>query len=77
MALEERDLNDTDVKILDTLSEGRVTPTLARKLLEQDGIEVSRQYINQRIKRLEEHGHVENLHDTGVYQLISRPDMDV
>lgn len=43
--------------------------------MERNGIreEVSRQYVNQRLKRLSEHGHVENLLETGVYDLTNDP----
>ncbi|MCD2204397.1 hypothetical protein [Halobacterium sp. KA-6] len=69
------DLNDLDEAVLDLLHEGRVTPTLAQKLLVDRGEKdsVSRQYVNQRLKRLEEHEHIENLLDTGVYELDSDP----
>ena len=72
------DLNDLDTAVLDLLKEGRVTPTLAQKLLEGRDIRdsVSRQYVNQRLKRLEEHDHIDNLLDTGVYELSDDPRED-
>ena len=73
MPLAEDELNDLDNRILDALANGRATPTLLKKIFEKDGIDVSRQYINQRMKRLSEHGHIDNLFDTGVYELISDP----
>lgn len=66
---EER-LNDVDRQLLALLREGRITPTLAMKLELPDK---SRQYINQRLVRLAEHGHVENLEGTGVYELVDDP----
>lgn len=61
------DLNDTDEALLDLLAEGRVTPRYAR--LELD---ISREYVSQRLRRLEEHGHVEKV-DRGLYGLLSDP----
>ena len=73
MTLTEDQLNDLDEKILDVLTDGRATPTLIKMILEDRGTEVSRQYINQRMKRLSEHDHIENLFDTGVYELVIDP----
>ncbi|MFW6382428.1 MAG: hypothetical protein ACOCZD_00125 [Haloferacaceae archaeon] len=73
MTLSEGDLNDLDKKILDVLSDGRATPTLVKRLLERDSTDVSRQYINRRMKRLSEHDHIENLLDTGVYEMLEDP----
>ena len=73
MTLTEEELNGLDEKILDVLTDGRATPTLVKMILEERGTEVSRQYINQRMKRLSEHDHIENLFDTGVYELVIDP----
>lgn len=75
MGLSPSDLNELDDEILDCLQEGRATPTLIKRLLEQDGTRetVSRQYVNQRLKRLSEHGHVNNILETGVYELVNDP----
>jgi len=73
MALTEDQLNKLDNEILDVLADGRATPTLLKNIFEENGIEVSRQYINQRLRRLCEHEHVENLFDTGVYELTTDP----
>ena len=74
VTLDDEDLNDWDRQILDYLKEGRATPGLIRKFLIRDGVEsVTRQYINGRMKRLEEHEHLENLLDSGVYELIDDP----
>lgn len=68
-------LNETDRMLLPHLREGRVTPVLAKHLIEEDGKEVSRPYVQQRLKRMEEHGHLRNLHDTGVYELVDDPEL--
>lgn len=73
MTLSRDELNEVDEKILEVLSDGRATPTLVRKMLEEAGTDVSRQYINQRMKRLSEHDYMENLLDTGVYELVTDP----
>jgi len=73
VTLTDDDLNEMDRQILEVLTEGRATPTLVLRVLEQESIEVSRQYINQRMRRLEEHEHIENLLDTGVYELLDDP----
>lgn len=77
MALEPRELNDTDELLLPYLRQGRVTPVLAKQLIEQDGKDVSRPYVQQRLKRLEEHGHLDNLLDTGVYELVDDPEQNI
>ncbi|MFC4549366.1 MULTISPECIES: hypothetical protein [Halorussus] len=70
-------LNDLDRALLDLLVEGRLTPTLARKQLDERGLaDVSRQYINRRLKRLAEHEHIGNLLGTGVYELVEDPRED-
>ena len=56
--------NECDTAILYHLQESRVTSAY----LETE-IEWSRSYITQRLKRLEEHGVVRNLGDTGLYEL--------
>ena len=56
--------NECDKAILSYLEEGRVTSAY----LETE-IEWSRSYITQRLKRLEEHELVQNLGDTGLYEL--------
>jgi hypothetical protein len=75
MGLSSSDLNELDNEILDCLQEGRATPTLIKRLLEQDGTreEVSRPYVNQRLKRLTEHEHVDHILETGVYELVNDP----
>lgn len=74
MVLSESQLNDMDRAVLDVLAEGRVTPSLAQTILaEREIADISRQYINKRLKRLGEHGHVRNLHGSGVYELVQDP----
>jgi len=73
VALTKEDLNETDLAILEVLEEGRATPELVRIKLEKSGKDISRQYVNRRLKRLREHEHVENVEDTGVYELVDSP----
>ncbi|MBX0350534.1 hypothetical protein EGH26_20310 [Halomicroarcula pellucida] len=71
--LDPTDLREVDRYLLGYLTEGRVTPTYARKRLIDDVEEYSRGYVQQRLKRLEEHSHVTNLLDTGLYELVDDP----
>ena len=72
MTLSPDDLNGLDRQILKNLTEGgRATPTLMLKLLGEE--QYSRQYVNQRMKRLSEHGHIRNVLDTGVYEPVDDP----
>lgn len=73
MSLTPEQLNDVDDLILDVLADGRATPTLVQQCLSADGDDFSRQYLNMRMKRLAEHDHIENLFDTGVYELVDDP----
>jgi GTP-sensing pleiotropic transcriptional regulator CodY len=57
-------LNDADKAILEEIQEGRVTAAYLSQR-----IDWSREYITQRLRRLEEHGIVENLGDSGLYEL--------
>jgi len=66
-----------DHAILDLLVEGRVTPRYVRERLDTDGVDdYSRSYVQQRLARLEEHSHVENLFETGLYELVDDPRED-
>lgn len=57
-------LNDADRAIIQELQEGRATAAyLSTK------IDWKREYITQRLKRMEEHSIVENLNETGLYEL--------
>jgi len=57
-------LNDADEAILEELELGRVTAAFL-----SERIDWSRSYITQRLRRLEEHELVENLEDTGLYEM--------
>lgn len=57
-------LNDADRAILREIQEGRVTAAYLERR-----IDWTREYITQRLRRLQEHGLVENLEDTGLYEL--------
>ena len=57
-------LNEADRAIITELREGRVTAAfLARR------IDWSREYLTQRLLRLDEHGIVTNLESVGLYEL--------
>jgi len=71
--LTQDDLRKVDSYLLDYLTEGRLTPAYARKRLVDDVDEYSRGYVQQRLKRLEEHSHVDNLFNTGLYELADDP----
>lgn len=63
----EIDLNQTDRRILDMLSEGRCTPNYIA-----DELDLSRQHITNRLRRLEEHGLIKKVH-RGLYELVDDP----
>jgi len=69
------DLREVDGLILDYLQEGRVTPAYCRDRILRDGHrdEITSTYCGQRLQRLEEHGHSENLMETGLYELVDDP----
>jgi predicted transcriptional regulator len=58
-------LNDTDRDIIEKLREGRNVPA---NIAEELGL--TRQYIQQRLQRMEEHGLVKNI-GRGVYELTT------
>jgi DNA-binding Lrp family transcriptional regulator len=60
-------LNDTDRAVLEILDEGRNAPSNIA-----DRLDFTRQYVQQRLRRLEEHGHVQNI-GSGVYEIIDDP----
>lgn len=71
------DLREVDRVLLDYLREGRVTPAYARvRLAEENVDEYSRAYVQQRLARFQEHDHVRNLYDTGLYELETDPQRD-
>lgn len=69
------DLREVDEILLDYLQEGRITPVYAReRILDEDVREsITAQYCGQRLRRLAEHGHVRNLYDVGLYELLEDP----
>jgi hypothetical protein len=77
MVLSADQLNDWDESLLELLGDGRISPQLARLFLierQSDPEEVpSAQYLGQRLRRLAEHGHIENLKDQGIYELTDDP----
>lgn len=74
MALGTEDLRDVDKELLEYLREGRVTPAYARDRMAAEGRrKVTSTYLGQRLQRLEEHGHVENLYEVGLYELVQDP----
>jgi len=60
-------LSDTDKAVLDILEEGRNIPSNIA-----DRLGFSRQYVQRRLQRLEEHGHLENI-GGGLYELCDDP----
>lgn len=71
--LEIDDLRRIDQTLLDYLHEGRVTPIYCKRRLEGDGHDYSRGYVQQRLNRLVEHNHAENLLNVGLYELVEDP----
>ena len=60
-------LNETDGAILEIVEEARNAPlNVANRL------DLTRQFVQQRLRRLEEHGHVQNI-GSGVYELMDDP----
>ena len=60
-------LNETDRHIIEILEEGRNAPSnIANRL------DFTRQYVQRRLRRLEEHGHIQNI-GSGVYELHDDP----
>ena len=64
-------LNEADERVLAELREGRVTPSLI-----SERTDLGRSYISQRLIRLEEHGHVDEL-ARGLYELVNDPQEDM
>jgi hypothetical protein len=70
-------LRDVDRTILGYLADARVTPAYAReRIAAEGGDRYSRGYVQQRLARLEEHNHVENLFGVGLYELTNDPRED-
>lgn len=60
-------LNGTDRRVLDVLTEGRVTPQYVANQLD-----ISRTYASERLTRFVEHAHVEKI-APGLYELVEDP----
>ena len=75
VTLDAGDLREVDRVMLDYLQEGRVTPVYARERIVDDGVResITAQYCQQRLRRFEEHDHVRNLFDVGLYELVEDP----
>lgn len=79
--LDPDELPPVERAILSYLREGRVTPRYCRDRLYAEREErpdikdekYSRGYIQQRLARFVDHGHAENLLDTGLYELVDDP----
>ena len=81
--LDADDLDSLDRAILDYLQEGRddgepwgiATPAVVRAALEERGFEnvPVRQTINNRMRKLELAGHLQNRHDKGEYVFLTDP----
>lgn len=69
------DLREIDEVLISYLREGRVTPVYCQRRILADGKResISRGYVQERLARLVEHSHVENLQDTGLYELVADP----
>jgi biotin operon repressor len=65
--MEDIDLNDADEEIISALEQGRNLPANLA-----DDLGYSRQYIQNRLTRLREHGIVDNI-GRGVYELAEDP----
>jgi DNA-binding HxlR family transcriptional regulator len=61
-------LNEADRAIVAELREGRVTAAFLTHR-----IDWSREYLTQRLLRLEEHAIVTNLESVGLYELVETP----
>jgi DNA-binding IclR family transcriptional regulator len=62
------ELNDSDREILDELERGRCTPAA---LIDWTGL--SKPTVHGRLNVLVAAGHVEKVHDSGLYELVDDP----
>lgn len=62
------DLSDSDKQILDVLGDGRATPAAI-----QDWTGLSKNTVHARLNVLVAAGHVEKVHDSGLYELADDP----
>lgn len=69
------DLREIDEILLEYLREGRVTPVYCQNRILNEGRRdsISRGYVQERLARFVEHGNVENLFGTGLYELVVDP----
>lgn len=76
MTLQPNQLREIDRTILKYLREGRVRTSYVRKRIigEEVRESITSQYIGQRLQRLAEHDHVENLLESGLYELVDDPE---
>jgi len=65
------ELNASDEEILDELKKGRCTPAT---LIDWTGL--SKQTIHSRLNVLVAAGHVEKVHESGLYELVDDPRVD-
>lgn len=75
MSLGPDDLREVDERLLEYLTDGRITPVYAREEMVAEGFrdEITSTYLQQRLKRMSEHGHVRNLREVGLYELVGDP----
>jgi DNA-binding IclR family transcriptional regulator len=66
--MDKDDLIDTDREILDVLEEGRCTPAALA-----DWAALSKQTIHSRLNVLVAAGHVDKVHESGLYELADDP----
>lgn len=73
--LDAEDLREIDEILLNYLQEGRVTPVYCQKRIldEEKRDSISRGYVQERLARFVEHNHVQNLFDTGLYEVVNDP----
>jgi Fe2+ or Zn2+ uptake regulation protein len=69
--MEPEELNESDYKILEVLREGRATPAALKDWTGRSG-----QTVHNRLGRLVAAGHVEKVHESGLYELVDDPRQD-
>lgn len=67
--MDPEDLTDSDREILRVLREGRATPAA---IIEWSGL--SKPTVHSRLNVLVAAGHVEKVHDPGLYELVDDPE---
>lgn len=66
--MDSEDLTDSDKAILDALADGRATPAAL-----MDWTDLSKNTVHGRLNVLVAAGHVEKIHDSGLYELVDDP----